>query len=96
MANVVITEVVGKNYHKVDFGNYSDQTGFEYMYFWADDIVEISKGVNGNLLVEMINQDNWVMKYSENNIAGMIVDSVLGVNPSSNDDLATLIADLKG
>lgn len=97
MANLVITEVIGKTYFKADFGVYAGVNGVpEYKYFWADDILEVDC-FSDRVIVELkeTKADEWNITTSAH-AGSMIVDSVLGDVPADIHDLTTLIANLKG
>ena len=96
MANIEITLVSGKNHHKVDFGDYSSDTGYPYLLFWAEDIKYVKKNSNGIIAVFMKNEDDpWLLCHTATEGA-LIVDKILTIAPSSVDDLATKLANLKG
>lgn len=91
MSHLTITAVSGKNYYKVEC-NDSD-FDWDYDFIWSDNIRDVKK----NGAVELIFKDGvpWELTFdgADNTIE---VDSVLGVTPTDNDHLATLIANLKG
>jgi hypothetical protein len=96
MANIVITAVGGKNYLKVDFGVYSASIGYDYQFFWAEDIESVKKNTTGQVAVYMKGHNEpWVLSY-DGLQGSYTVDSVLAVAPTDNDDLVDKIADLKG
>lgn len=96
MANIVITAVGGKNYHKVDFGVYSEAFGISHLFFWADDIKQVHlEESSGISVIVNDNKGEWILSY-DGTADKPIVDTVLGVAPSSDSDLADKIANLKG
>ena len=91
MANLIITEVVGKSYYKVE----SNDTEFEwdYDFIWPDQIYDVHK--NGAVELRFANGKVWELTID--GADGTIeVDSVETITPTDNDHLATLIANLKG
>ena len=97
MANIIITEVVGKTYFKIDFGVYGGTNGTPLKkYFWADDILEIDN-LDHKVIVELkeTKADEWSVSFDAWD-GSYIIDTVLGVTPTDNDHLATLLANLKG
>lgn len=97
MGKIVITEVTGKTYYNVDFGDYSNQKNIpNSKHFWAEDILEVDIFDN-KIIVEL--KETKADEWSVSNVEGsgiLQIDSVLGVNPTDNDHLAKLISNLKG
>ena len=97
MANIIISEVVGKNYIEVDFGIYGGSSGLPLKkYFWTDNIYEVDV-FSDRIVVELNGSDidEWTVSTTPID-GGLVIDSVLGVTPTDNDHLAILIANLKG
>ena len=93
MANIVITAVATKTYHKMDYGVYSTDLGITSRFFWADEIDYVD--LDGHVAVTMKNGEVWQFSWDgASNV--MQIDSVLTVAPTSNSDLADKIANLKG
>lgn len=93
MPNIIITAVATKNYHKLDYGDYSTVTGIDYRFFWSEDIFFVD--VDGHVAVTMKNGDVWQLSFDGSD-GTFQVDSVIGAIPSDNDDLADSLANLKG
>lgn len=99
MSNIVITAVSGQTYFDVDFGVYgADKFIPNHRFFWAEDIIYVDDNdTTHHVVVEMkgLSSELWTLCYTEC-FGAMIVDSVLGVAPTDNAHLSTLIANLKG
>ena len=97
MPNIVITAVVGKTYFNVDFGDYASDDLPLSKFFWANDIHEVDL-FSDKVVVAMIdpNVDEWSLSFNGLTAGTFQVDSVLGIPPTSNDNLRDLIANLKG
>jgi len=97
MIKIVITAVVDKTYFNVDFGDYAGGQVPLSKFFWADDILEVDLFSN-RVVVELkeTKADEWSVSFDELTPGALKVDSVLGVTPTTNDHLHTLIANLKG
>ena len=97
MSNIVITAVTDKNYHKVVFNDLASKSGYEYKYFWVEDIKDVEIDANsGNVIMEMKTENRaWILSFNGSN-KSFQVDSVLGASPASNDELASMLANLKG
>ena len=98
MANIIIEAVAGKSYFKASFGCYAEGNDLipDYKYFWAEDLLEVDHHLNKVVLqLKETKADEWEL--STTNTQGvMVIDSVLGVVPTDNNHLTTLLADLKG
>ena len=95
MAKIVITQPVGKNYYQIDLNDYAVKLGVDTIFFWAEDITSIDTDGHVTINVRGIKESwNWSFDTEVDNVR--IVDSVMAVAPTSNVDLATKIANLKG
>lgn len=97
MANIVITAVPAKNYHKIHFGTYAAKVGCSQEFFWTADIKRVTINQATGIVELFINGDQIPLLLSFDGITtSMIVDSVATVAPESNSDLADKLANLRG
>lgn len=91
METITITQVAGKSHYKI----VSNKVQFlwDYRFLWPVQIEDVQK--NGSVVLSLYNGDRWDLTFdgSEDTIK---VASVLTTVPTDNDNLATLIANLKG
>ena len=85
MANLVITKT-GFTV-KVEFNDYAEKVGLDKDSFRRNEIAEVRETYNADhLTVVMLNGEEFDLSYTTHPYA-MVVDSIDGVAPTSNDDL---------
>jgi hypothetical protein len=93
MANLVITSTVYTV--KVVFNDYSEATNIKSANFRISDIAEVVERHNADYItVIMLDGNDFNVSWTTHKHA-MIVDSINGVAPTSNDDLTTKLEALQ-
>lgn len=96
MTGIVITQVSGKNYFKVTMNDYASAVGFEYIHFWKDEILSVQKDLNNDYIsIQLLFSQKPYRLSFDSQPNSMICDSVLGSAPTSIDDLAIKISDIR-
>ena len=96
MANIIIERINGKPYCKMGFNDDTAEFGFSFELFWAEDLRAVKLSANGKIVVveTSLLRTNWEFSF-DGHLGTFKIDSVDGVEPTDNEDLATLLADLK-